>query len=109
MSALLYQSYWDVIGNDITNYALNILNHNGDPGNINRTHLCLIPKIKHPTLPSDCRPIALCNVLLKIITKTIANRIKGFLTILLALNKVSFSPIDLFLTTQSWPIKPFTF
>jgi len=31
MPALFYQSYWEVIGNDSTNYVLNILNHNGDP------------------------------------------------------------------------------
>jgi hypothetical protein len=79
LSALFYQAYWDTIDNDVTNYVLNILKYNGDPGNINHTYLCLIPKIKNPTLPSDFRPIALCNVIFKIVTKTIANRLKQIL------------------------------
>jgi len=35
LNALFYQSYWHIIGSDITNYVLNILNQKGDPSNIN--------------------------------------------------------------------------
>lgn len=92
MPALFYQSYWEVIGNDIIDYVLKILNHNGDPGNINHTHLCLIRKIKHPSLPSDYRPIALCNVLLKIVTKTIANGLKRILNTIVSPQRSAFLP-----------------
>lgn len=88
--ALFYQSHWAEIGTEIIEYALNILNNNGDPGNINHTFLCLIPKVKKPTLPSDFRPIALCNVILKIITKTIANRIKKFLPSIISPQQSAF-------------------
>jgi len=92
LQALFYQSYWDIVGNYITTFVLNILNHNGDPGNINYTYLCLIPNIKHPTRPSNYRPIALCNVLLKIVTKTIANRLKKILPNIISPRQSAFLP-----------------
>lgn len=79
ISALFYQKYWDIIGNDILDFVLNILNNGGNIANINHTLICLIPKINSPNFPSDFRPISLCNVILKIVTKTIANRIKQIL------------------------------
>jgi hypothetical protein len=76
LSAKFFQNYWDIIGGDITTSALNILNNGGNPEPLNSTFICLIPKNKHPSTPAEFRPIALCNVMIKIITKTIANRIK---------------------------------
>jgi hypothetical protein len=79
LNANFYQAYWDTIGGDITQAALKILNNGGNPDSFNNTFICLIPKNKNPNTPADYRPIALCNVMLKIITKTIANRIKEVL------------------------------
>jgi hypothetical protein len=90
LPALFYHNYWDIIGEDITNMALDILNNNGDPSSLNFTHICLIPKINIPSTPSDFRPIALCNVSLKIITKTLANRIKLILPTLISPNQSAF-------------------
>jgi hypothetical protein len=79
LNAKFYQEYWDINGGDVTQAALHILNNGGNPAPFNNTFICLIPKNNNPTTPADYRPIALCNVILKIITKTIANRIKGVL------------------------------
>jgi hypothetical protein len=76
LSAKFFQSYWSTIGGDVSNTILNILNNGGSPEQFNNTFIYLIPKNKHPTTHADFRPIGLCNVMLKIITKTIANRIK---------------------------------
>jgi hypothetical protein len=76
LPAMFYQKYWDIIGPDILDFILNILNNGGHLKDINLTYLCLIPKVNTPSTPSDYRPISLCNVILKIVTKTIANRVK---------------------------------
>jgi hypothetical protein len=78
-SAMFYHNYWDIIGNDILNYTLMILNQGFKPDQINDTFIFLIPKISNPSSPLEFRPISLCNVILKIVTKTIANRIKHIL------------------------------
>jgi hypothetical protein len=78
LPALFYQTHWNIVGPDIIKEVLNVLNNNGDPTLFNQTHICLIPKNKHPVHPSDYRPISLCNVILKLITKVIANRIKTY-------------------------------
>jgi hypothetical protein len=92
LSAQFFHNYWDIIGGDITNYALNILNNGGNPEPLNNTFICLIPKNKHPSTPADFRPIALCNVMLKIITKTIANRIKLVLNDIISPQQSAFLP-----------------
>lgn len=41
--------------------------------------LCLIPKIDTPTSMTDMRPISLCSVQYKIISKILCDRLKWFL------------------------------
>lgn len=79
LPALFYQKYWDIVGRDVTSVALEVLNNGKSPEDINKTFLVLIPKCKNPTTPKDFRPISLCNVLVKIVTKAIANRLKRVL------------------------------
>ena len=43
---------------------------------LNTTYLILIPKVDRPLSFGDYRPIALCNLLYKLITKIIAGRMK---------------------------------
>lgn len=46
---------------------------------INHSLICLIPKIKMPQTMSDLRPISLCNILVRILSKVLSNRLKGCL------------------------------
>lgn len=78
-SALFYKKYWDIVGNDLLSVVLQILNENRDPSDFNYTYISLIPKLPILILPFQFRPISLCNVTMKLVTKCIANRLKSIL------------------------------
>jgi hypothetical protein len=92
LQPFFYQNFWSIVGRDVTSFALNILNRGGDPGTINHTFICLIPKNKKPKLASDFRPISLCNVIFKIITNIIANRLKIILPDIISQYQSAFVP-----------------
>ena len=48
MSAIFFQKYWGIIGNDVICMVLNVLNSNMSMVEINRTNITLVPKIKTP-------------------------------------------------------------
>jgi ribonuclease HI len=92
MPAIFYQKYWHIVGDEISFLVLNVLNNGGDLSNLNHTFLCLIPKKKKPTLTSEFRPISLCNVIYKVITKVIANRLKLILPDIIDTSQSAFVP-----------------
>ena len=59
---------------------------------MNRTVLCLIPKVDAPTRMSQFRPIALCTVVYKVITKAIVNCLKAFMPDIIGPTQSSFVP-----------------
>ena len=79
MPPLFYQYYWNLIGDDISNTVLHYLNSGTLPECLNYTFITLIPKRKNPVFASEFRPISLCNVLYRIFSKILANRLKKIL------------------------------
>ena len=79
MNALFYQKFWHIIGNDVSSVVLDFLNFGNMISEINYTYIVLIPKVKSPEKMIDFRPISLCNVIYKIISKVLANRLKTIL------------------------------
>ena len=48
MSPIFYQNYWDLVGTDVINCVLNVLNFGILPSGLNETYIYLIPKVKNP-------------------------------------------------------------
>lgn len=90
MYVILFQKYWDAIGNDITYNFLNVLNSNMPIGNINRTNITLIPKINNPSKMNDFRPISLSSEVYKLVSKVLENHLKNILPQIISENQSAF-------------------
>ena len=76
MNALFYQTFWHIVGIDVVAAVLDFMHSGTMPFEINYTHIVLIPKVKSPENLFDYRPISLCTVIYKIISKVLTNRLK---------------------------------
>ena len=90
MPPLFFQTYWLDIGTDITEAVLSSLNSGSLLKSINHTFISLIPKVKNPERVTEFRPISLCNVIYKIISKVIANRLKPMLNFIISETQSAF-------------------
>ena len=81
-----------MIGDHVIATMLDFLNSSNMNPNINYTHIVLIPKVKSPEKMSDYRLISLCNVIYKIISKVMANRLKQILPQLISPSQSAFVP-----------------
>jgi hypothetical protein len=79
LHAVFYKKFWGLCGDDITAEILQALNSGVIPEGWNDTTIVLIPKVDNPELITQFRPISLCNVIYKIISKMLAFRLKEIL------------------------------
>ena len=79
MPAVFYKCLWDLVGEKVQGEILHVLNGGQIPVGWNETIVVLIPKVHNPSSLKDLRPINLCNVVMKIVTKVIACRLKDIL------------------------------
>ena len=89
---MFYQKYWHLIGEDVSNAVITCLNSSKILKAINHTYITLIPKVKNPEIVSEFRPISLCNVIYKIISKMLTNRLKSVLPQIVSESQSAFVP-----------------
>jgi len=75
-SSGFYQHFWNLCSDDIYNNCCAWLDTGHFPADLNMTNIALIPKDIVQNSMKDWRLIALCNVLYKLISKVLANRLK---------------------------------
>ena len=79
MPPQFFQTYFTDVGMDITQAVLSCLNSRSILKSINHTFITLIPKVNNLENVSNFKPISLCNVIYKIVSKVIANHLKPML------------------------------
>ena len=80
------------MGDQVTDVVLDALNNKIVPHGWNETAVVLIPKVESPELISQFRTILLCNVLYKVISKVLANRLKVLLPDIISQTQSAFVP-----------------
>lgn len=76
LPAQFFQKYWSTVGKDVIRTCLGILNDDNDLSCINETLLALIPKVENPCKIEEYRPISLCNVIYKVVSKCLTSRLR---------------------------------
>ena len=71
--------------------VLNVLNSSMPLYDINKTNIALVPKTNNPQRMTDFRPISLCNVVYRLISKALANRLKTILPHIISENQIAFT------------------
>ncbi|KAL0406227.1 UNVERIFIED_CONTAM: putative mitochondrial protein [Sesamum latifolium] len=79
-------------GSDVTRSVLSMLNDVHLLHKMNFTHIVLIPKRTNPETVSHFRPISLCNTMVKIASKCVANRLKLILDHVISPSQSAFIP-----------------
>nr|XP_051221482.1 uncharacterized protein LOC127339703 [Lolium perenne] len=92
LHAVFYKKFWDICGAEITQEVLQALNTGVIPAGWNDTTIVLIPKVDEPENITQFRPISLCNVIYKIISKMLAHRLKGILPDVISPMQSAFVP-----------------
>jgi hypothetical protein len=80
------------VGNKVTAEVLGVLTGGDIPEGWNDTTISLIPKVQIPEHVKDLRPISLCNVLYKVVSKVLANRLKVILPEIISPSQSAFVP-----------------
>ena len=91
MSTLFFQKYWNIVGTNVSNMVLNVLKSGMSLSDINKTNIALVPKTNNPQRMTEFRPISLCNVVYKLVSKTLANRLKTILPYIILENQSAFT------------------
>ena len=89
---IFFKQYWHIVGDDIFQMVQAAFQNGYFDPEISNTLIALIPKIDPPVTYKDFRPISLCNIIYKIITKVLVHRLRPILTNIIGPYQSSFLP-----------------
>jgi hypothetical protein len=90
--ARFYQRNWATIKAEVTNAVKLFFATGRMPEGVNDTAIILIPKVDQPETLKEFRPISLCTVIYKVISKCLVNRLRPMLGELISMNQSAFVP-----------------
>ncbi|XP_020704822.1 uncharacterized protein LOC110115793 [Dendrobium catenatum] len=90
VSPVFFQNFWNIV-KDSTWRAVDKFFKSGYMiDDWKDTLIVLIPKIKHPTVPSNFKPISLCQTSYKLVATMLVNRIKLCISKLISEEQIAF-------------------
>ncbi|KAL8128488.1 hypothetical protein V2J09_017643 [Rumex salicifolius] len=89
---VFYHKCWVVVRESVTSFIRNFFSSGVLPTAANETILHLIGKVASPEMVSQFRPISLCNVIYKMITKILSKRLQPLMDKLVRPMQSSFIP-----------------
>ncbi|XP_074282600.1 uncharacterized protein LOC141607138 [Silene latifolia] len=92
ITPLFFHAFWPQIGHLVTSAILRFLNSGVMLKEWNNTIIVLIPKTDKPECVSQFRPISLCNVIYRLASKCMANRLKLVIPSIISESQQAFVP-----------------
>lgn len=90
--ARFFQRNWSVFRDDVVGAVQEFFRTGVMPEGVNHTCIVLIPKVTQAETLKDFRPISLCNVLYKVVSKCIVNRLRPLLQDIISPSQSAFIP-----------------
>eukprot|EP00253_Pinus_taeda_P013020 PITA_13020 len=82
-TANFFHEFWDLISSEVWDLVEESRSMHWVLPSLNSTFIALVPKSEEANTPEKFWPIALCNVIYKLISKVVANRLKPLLPLLI--------------------------
>ena len=89
---IFYKHLWPTVGNDVINVVTSFFHLGSMSKEVNCFLIVLIPKISNPSTTHHFRPISLCNVVYKIISKLLVAKIRPILDKIISPAQSAFIP-----------------
>eukprot|EP00253_Pinus_taeda_P017956 PITA_17956 len=89
-TAIFFHEFWELVSTEVWELVEESRTMHWILPSLNSAFLALIPKGADSNTPEKYRPIALCNVIYKLISKVLANRLKPLLPLLISQEQTSY-------------------
>jgi hypothetical protein len=90
--ARFFQRNWGIIKEDVVSAVRRFFVEGRMPEGVNDTAIVLIPMVPYPENLKDYRPISLCNVMYKVVSKCLVNRLRPILDGIISESQSAFIP-----------------
>ncbi|KAK4388164.1 hypothetical protein Sango_2423000 [Sesamum angolense] len=91
-SSGFFKAVWPIVGEEMIKAIMEFFHFGKILKQLNATLITLIPKVQLPSNVAEYRPISCCNVLYKVITKILVQRMKNVMNLIVRIAQNAFVP-----------------